>query len=100
VVLVLENPLAGDDVSAGRSRNKPPGAIVDERLVLLNHRSATIWIGEGAAIGSRERGGVKREAWSSPRAPDDLAVAVRSRSRTGSPPETGRADAQKEPEVA
>ena len=54
VVLVLENPLAGDDVSEGRSRNKPLGAVVDERLVLLNHRSAPIWIGEGAAIVGRE----------------------------------------------
>ena len=36
VVLVIENPLAGDDVSAGWSRNKPPGSVVDERLVLLS----------------------------------------------------------------
>jgi hypothetical protein len=44
VVLVLEDPLAGDDISARRSRNKPPGAVVDERLVLFNHRSAPIWV--------------------------------------------------------
>jgi len=45
VVLVLEDPLVGDDISARRSRNKLPGAIVDERLVLVNHCSAPIWVG-------------------------------------------------------
>jgi len=45
VVLVLEDPLAGDDISMRRSRNKPPGVVVDERLVLVNHRSAPIWVG-------------------------------------------------------
>ena len=54
VVLVLEDPLAGDDISARRSRNKPPGAVVDERPVLVNHRSVPIGVGEGAAIVGRE----------------------------------------------
>jgi len=45
VVLVLEDPLAGDDISMRWSRNKPPGVVVDERLVLVNHRSAPIWVG-------------------------------------------------------
>jgi hypothetical protein len=49
---VLEDPLAGDDDGTRRSRNETPGAIVDERLVLFNHRRAPILIGErGARVG-------------------------------------------------
>jgi len=54
VVLVLEDPLAGDDIGTRRARYKPPGAVVDERPVLVNHRSAPIGVGEGAAIVGRE----------------------------------------------
>jgi len=36
VVLVLEDPLAGDDIGTRRARDKPPGAVVDERPVLVN----------------------------------------------------------------
>jgi len=54
VVLVLEDPLAGDDIRTRRARYKLPGAIVDERPVLVNHRSAPIGVGEGAAIVGRE----------------------------------------------
>jgi len=54
VVLVLEDPLAGDDIGTRRARDKPPGAVVDERPVLVNHRSAPIGVGEGAAIVGRE----------------------------------------------
>jgi len=50
VVLVLEDPLAGDDIGTRRARDKPPGAVVDERPVLVNHRSAPIGVGEGVAI--------------------------------------------------
>ena len=46
IILVLEDPLAGDDVGTRRSRNKTPGAIVHKRLVFFGHRRAPISIGE------------------------------------------------------
>ena len=54
VVLVLEDPLAGDNIGTRRARNKPPDAVVDERPVLVNHCNAPIGVGEGAAIVGRE----------------------------------------------
>ena len=37
MVLVLEDPLASDHISTWWSRYKMPGAIVEERLVLVGH---------------------------------------------------------------
>lgn len=60
VVLVLEDLLAGNDISTRWSRYKPPGAIVNKGLVLVNHRSTPIWIGEGTAIVGPQRGCMRR----------------------------------------
>jgi len=60
--LVTKNPLAGDDVGAEGTWNKVP-RVVGEQGTILFHRSAPIGIGEGAAIGLRNRredcGGVR-----------------------------------------
>jgi hypothetical protein len=56
MALVLEDPLAGDDVGARRARNETPGAIVDECLVLISHRGTPIRIRErGASVGRQWR---------------------------------------------
>jgi len=66
IILVLEDPLAGDDVGTRRSRNKTPGAIVHERLVFFGHGRAPIRIGERGARVARQRrsqtGGRRGEA--------------------------------------
>jgi len=65
-ILVLEDPLAGDDVGTRRARNETPGAIVNERLVFFSHRRAPICIGErGAGVAwqrRRQAGGCRSEA--------------------------------------
>ena len=65
VELVFEQPLASDDVRTRWPRYKAPSAVVDQRLVLLCHRSAPIRICEGAAIvcrGGRGDGGGEAES--------------------------------------
>ena len=66
VILVLEDPLAGDDVDARRSRNETPGAIVHEHLVFFSHGRAPICIGEcGTCVAWQRRsqaGGRRGEA--------------------------------------
>jgi len=61
--LVMKNPLAGDDVGAEGTWNKVPRVVGEQGTILLFHRSAPIGIGEGAAIGLRNRredcGGVR-----------------------------------------
>jgi len=57
VELVLEQPLASDDVRTRRPRYEAPSAVVDQRLVLFRHRSAPIGIGECTAIVHRDRRG-------------------------------------------
>ena len=47
---VPENPLARHNVRARRARNKTPGVVVDECLVLSHHRSPPVGIGQGAAV--------------------------------------------------
>jgi hypothetical protein len=44
VVLVFEHPLARHDVGTGRPGNEAPGAVVNERLELLGHGRAPIWV--------------------------------------------------------
>ena len=44
MILVLEDPLVGDDVGTRRSRDEAPCAIVDERLVFIGHSCTPIWI--------------------------------------------------------
>ena len=65
-ILVLKDPLAGDDVGTRRARNETPGAIVNERLVFFSHRRAPIRIGErGAGVAwqrRRQAGGCRSEA--------------------------------------
>jgi len=57
VEFVLEQPLPSNNVSTRGPRDKAPSAIVDQRLVLIGHRSAPIGVGEGAAIVRRDRRG-------------------------------------------
>jgi hypothetical protein len=47
MILVLEYPLASDDISPRRSRYEAPGAIIHERLVFFVHRRPPIWVGQG-----------------------------------------------------
>jgi len=53
--LVLEDPLAGDDVGERRARNKIPSLVRQQSVVLSFHSSPPIGIGEGAAEGLRDR---------------------------------------------
>ena len=56
IILVLEDPLVGDDVGTRRSRNKTPGAIVHKRLVFFGHRRTPIGIGErGTSVAWQRR---------------------------------------------
>jgi hypothetical protein len=50
VELVLEQPLASDDVRTRWSRHKAPSTIVNQHLVLFRHCSAPIGIGKRAAV--------------------------------------------------
>jgi len=53
--LVLEDPLAGDDVGARRARNKIPSLVRQQSVVLGFHSSPPIGIGEGAVEDLRDR---------------------------------------------
>ena len=56
MILVLEDPLVGDDVGMRRSKDKTPGAIVHKRLVFFSHGRAPIHIGErGARVAWQRR---------------------------------------------
>jgi hypothetical protein len=55
VVLMLEDPLLGDDVGTRRVRNKLPSAVVKEGLELISHGGSPIGISEPAAVVRRER---------------------------------------------
>jgi hypothetical protein len=60
--LVLEDPLAGDDVGTRRARNESPSVVVDESLELIVHRRAPVWIVQGPTISRRywgDGGGMK-----------------------------------------
>jgi hypothetical protein len=52
---MLENPFTRNNVDPWRARNKLSSGVLLESTELL-HSSAPIWIGEGAAIGLRDRG--------------------------------------------
>jgi len=54
VKLVLEQPLASDNVRTRWPRDEAPSAVVDQRLVLFSPRSAPIGIGEGTTIVHRD----------------------------------------------
>jgi hypothetical protein len=55
IELVLENPLAGDDVGANRMRDKILGVIGDQGRKLFFHGATPIQIGEGGADGRGHR---------------------------------------------
>ena len=50
VVLVPKQPFASDHIGTGWSRHKALGAISDESIVLIGHRSTLVGIDEGAVI--------------------------------------------------
>ena len=50
VELVFENPLAGDDVGVGRTRNKSPSVVGGEGLELILHRLTPQGIIESSTI--------------------------------------------------
>lgn len=63
--LVSKNPLAYDDVGAGRRRNVIPRVVCQQRRVLLLHGVAPVGVGEGGTVGARDwgqDGGVKVHA--------------------------------------
>jgi hypothetical protein len=51
IVLNLEHPLTGDDISARRSRNKIPSLILREGSNLLFHGGSPIWISKSGTVG-------------------------------------------------
>jgi hypothetical protein len=55
VVLMLEDPLPGDDVGSRRAWNKPPSTVVEEGLELVSHGGSPIGISEPTAVVRRER---------------------------------------------
>ena len=55
VILMLENPLAGDNVGTRRPWYESPSAIVNKCLVFIHHCGPPIWISKGAAIIGRKR---------------------------------------------
>jgi hypothetical protein len=55
IELVLENPLAGDDVGANGARDKIPGVVHDQGSKFFFHGMAPIWIDEGGADGGGRR---------------------------------------------
>jgi hypothetical protein len=55
--LVLEDPFAGDDVRANRTRNKIPSVVGDQSIIFFLHGMTLGWLGEGGSDG----GGHQRE---------------------------------------
>jgi hypothetical protein len=55
IELVLENPLADDDVGANGVRDKIPGVVGDQGNKFFFHGAAPIWIDEGGADGGGHR---------------------------------------------
>jgi hypothetical protein len=55
IELVLENPLAGDDVGANEARDKIPGVVGDQGSKFFFHGATPIWIDEGGADGGGHR---------------------------------------------
>jgi hypothetical protein len=55
IKLVLENPLAGDDVGANGARDKILGVVGDRGSKFFFHGTAPIWIDEGSADGGGHR---------------------------------------------
>jgi hypothetical protein len=53
--LVCPDPLAGDDVGAGRTRHQIPRLVGDERRVLLLHRLTPVGVQQGGADGGGYR---------------------------------------------
>jgi hypothetical protein len=51
IKLMLENPLAGDDVGANGTRDKIPDVAGDQDSKFFFHAAASIWIDEGGADG-------------------------------------------------
>jgi hypothetical protein len=51
IELVLENPLADDDVGANMVRDKIPGFVGDQGSKFFFHGAAPIWIDEGDVDG-------------------------------------------------
>jgi hypothetical protein len=55
IELVLENPLASDDVGANGARDKISGVVGDQGNKFFFHGTAPIWIDEGGANGGGHR---------------------------------------------
>jgi hypothetical protein len=55
IELVLENPLAGDDVGANVARDKILGVVGDQGSKFFFHNTTPIWIDEGDADGGGHR---------------------------------------------
>lgn len=52
--LVLEEPLASDDVGAAWPRNEVPGAVGEKGVELILHCSPPIWVSEHRVIGAQD----------------------------------------------
>jgi len=72
IILMLEDPLATDDIGMRWSRYETPGAIVHEHLVFFSHSCVPIWMSERGA-------GVAWQRRSRARVQNGEAVAVHRR---------------------
>ena len=54
--LVVEDPLASDDIGTGWPRDKLPRTVALQGVKLLTHRSEPVRIPKGCASGGGERG--------------------------------------------
>jgi hypothetical protein len=59
IELVIENPLAGDDVGTNRTRDKILGVVGDQGSKLFFHGMTPVRISEG----STDRGGFRQQGW-------------------------------------
>jgi hypothetical protein len=57
VELALEDPFAGDDVGANRTRDKIPSVLGDQSIIFFHHGMAPRRVGEGGM----DKGGHRRE---------------------------------------
>jgi len=60
IELVLENPLASDEVGSRGVRHKIPGVVLQQGIMFFHHSSSPIGIGRSTTIGLRD--GVKRSS--------------------------------------
>ena len=62
IELMLENPLARDDVGSRGAKHKVPGVVLQQGIIFFHHSSSLIGIGKSTMVGlrdGRQSGGVE-----------------------------------------